>query len=171
MENTLIINKTNIAIFDEFNKYYERAFLICSILKKIKINIVNSEESLYKKASDFCSTDVFAFYLNKTEADASNTYVEILFNEYLSRKLGLTPQELLAGIAHEIGHVIFYFRDDKEECKEYEEFISDFYAHQIGLKIPLVSLLQKLVSFELYPKEQNESILLRIKHLIYYDNY
>ena len=57
----------------------------------------------------------------------------------------LSNHEMYAAIAHEVGHVIFFFKEEKENKKDFEEIICDYYACLMGLAESLVSLLNKLI--------------------------
>ena len=157
MTKQLIDNNTNMVCFDSFNdEYSPKAILLCPLLNKFQIHIVSHLETIYTKRAQFNNNDTFAFFLDKEGVDASSTYAEIIVNIELCGKLELTEQELLAGIAHEIGHIILYFRLDKFFYQgQEEEKYSDTFACKIGLANPLFSLLNKLINSKLYTNEQS----------------
>ena len=164
----LIINKTGIKSFDAFNNegYGSRAVLLCSLLKKFQINIINSIDTHFAKVAQLNKNDAFVYYINKDEDDASSTYAEIIVNMDVCYKLGLTEQEQLAAVAHEVGHIIIYFREDKESLSEsMEELECDLYACKMGLSKPLSSLLNKMYDSHLYSKEQETLFLKRLLYI------
>ncbi len=164
----LIINKTGIESFDTFNNegYSSQAISICYLLEKFHIYLVNFNDTLYAKEAKLNKSDAFACYINKEEDDASSTYAEIIVNMDVCHKLGLTGQELLAAVAHEVGHIILYFREDKETLTESEkEILSDKYACKMGLSKPLHSLLQKLIDSHICSKMQETLFQIRLLYI------
>lgn len=164
----LIINKTGIESFDAFNNegYSSLAISICYLLEKFHIYLVNSNDTLHSKEAQLNENDAFAYYLNKDGDDASSTYAEIIVNMDVCHKLGLTRQELLAAVAHEVGHIILYFRDDKESLSvSIEEIESDRYACKMGHSKPLSSLLQKMYASHLYSNEQETLFQKRLSYI------
>ncbi len=146
MNNQLIINKTELEVFDTFNKKYcNIAISICCLLAKFQIVALRINDSEHITDIGLNEYDPMGFYINKTEYDASSTYAEIVINEKKCEELELSSHELYAAIAHEVGHVIFYFREDKENKKNMEEIICDQYACRMGLADSLISLLDKLI--------------------------
>lgn len=171
-EHQLIINKTNLSVFEAFEKdYSSKAISICSLLNKFQIFAVNHSDSLHLKEVDFGKNDAFANFINKTEYDASTTYAEIIVDFDVCNRLNLTDEEMKAAIAHEVGHIMFFFIEDKNNYRGLsEEIICDKYVCQMGLKTYLKSLLQKLIKSRLYPENQNQQIQIRLSALDYYDN-
>lgn len=165
----LIINRTGIKNFDSFNNegYSARAVLLCPPLSKFKINLVEHSKTKYSKEIDLKENDAFTYYLyQKTDNDASSVYAEIVVNEEVCNELCLTEQEQLAAIAHEVGHIILYFREDKETLTESEkEILSDKYACKMGLSKPLHSLLQKLIDSHICSKMQETLFQIRLLYI------
>lgn len=161
----LIINKTSFGAFDSFNdKYSAKTIDICPILKKIHINVVSHSDSFYIEQADFSDKDLFAFYINKEEDDASSTYAEIIVNEVHCSTLKLTDEEKLAALAHEIGHIIIYFREDKKECQgQAEEIYSDLYVCKMGLGDSLCTLIHKMINSGEYPNGLMNQMKTRLK--------
>ena len=151
----LVINKTNISAFDTFNSEYAlKAISICNILSKFQIIAVDYNDSLYVDKIDLKEYEAFGNYINKEEYDASSTYAEIIVNESVCSKLRLSEQEMMAAIAHEIGHIMFFFKSDKEKYGgQAEEVFCDQFACKIGLAKPLNTLLNKLVLSGDYKEE------------------
>ena len=143
----LINNKTRMKVFDTFNEEYaELAISICNLLGKFQIHALYHYDSKHLDDIGFDEFDSFASYINKEEYDASSTFAEIVVNEDKCKELCLTELEMLAAIAHEVGHIIFYFHTDRERNIGLEEFLCDKYACRMNLATPLESLLRKLAN-------------------------
>ena len=151
--NQLIKNKTEFEVFDTFNeKYSELAISLCCFLAKFQIIAISTCNSEHIDDIGMKESDPFGCFIDKTEYDASSTYAEIVINKKKCEELELSDQEIHAAVAHEIGHVIFFFIEDKENKKDMEEVICDQYACRIGLADSLISLLDKLISSGDYPQ-------------------
>ena len=87
----------------------------------------------------FCSS-------NQTEAKAETTIAGIMFNPQLIARYGLTEEEQIASIAHEIGHIVLRFRekDGNYEQPQSIEIFADKIACQLGLAKPLLSTIEKI---------------------------
>ncbi len=146
-KHQLIKNKTELEVFDTFNeKYSEFAISLCYLLTMFQIFAISTYDSEHVDDIGMKVSDPFGCFINKTEYDASSTYAEIVINKKKCEELELSEQEIHAAIAHEIGHVIFFFIEDKENKKDMEEVICDQYACRMGLADSLISLLDKLIS-------------------------
>ena len=111
----LIINKTKLKVFDTFNKENSGlAISICPLLKKFQINAIAMSDSKHVYDIGMEDYDPFGSYIYKSQYDASSTYAEIVINENRCTELNISEQEMLAAIAHEVGHIIFFFLEDKE---------------------------------------------------------
>lgn len=163
----LIVNKTIVKAFDTFNSEYAlKAISICNILSKFQIIAVDYNDSLYVDKIDLKEYEAFGNYINKEEYDAYSTYAEIIVNESVCSKLRLSEQEMMAAIAHEIGHVIFFFKSDKEAFQgQAEEVRCDIYACRMGLAIPLYSLLEKLIKTGDYQLELVNQMINRLLYI------
>lgn len=107
--NDLIKNKTSIGTLDLFNESFSSiAISLCPLLNKFSIYIVSHLKTNHANETLFNENDTFSYYLRKEEEDASSTYAEIIVNEDLCNNLSFTIQEMLAAIAHEIGHIIMF---------------------------------------------------------------
>ena len=145
-KHQLINNKTGLEVFDTLNeKYSEIAISLCYILAKFQIIAISTYDSKHIGDIGMNESDTFGCFIDKTEYDASSTYAEIVINKKKCEELELSNQEIHAAIAHEIGHVIFYFIKDKENKKDMEEVICDQYVCRMGLADSLASLLDKLI--------------------------
>lgn len=165
----LIDNKTGIESLNSFNdEFSSKIENICPYLKMFSIHIQKHTQSKYLKEVNFNDIDAFAFYFEKNKPEASSAYAEIIVNTELCQKLDLTELEMLAAVAHEIGHIIMLL-DDKANCQgQAEEVYCDEYASKIGLAKPLCSLLKKLIASNLYSEEQLEVMRNRLLFTIPY---
>lgn len=173
-DNLLIDNKSDIFCLNQFNgELGSKIKSICPLLKQFTIHVVNKNKSRFIKESQLRDNDTFGFYLVKDKFQISSTYIEIIIDEKLFQQLCLTESEMMAAIAHEIGHVIMFFREDKENFQgQAEEVCCDSYACKIGLAVSLSSLLSKLINSNLYTKEQSavmKNRLLFIKPYLWND--
>ena len=167
----LVINKTNISAFDTFNSEYAlKAISICNILSKFQIIAVDYNDSLYVDKIDLKDYEAFGFYINKVGIEPSSTYAEIIVNERVCERMGLSEQEMIAAIAHEVGHIIFYFKTNKEDFQgQGEEVCCDTYACRMGLAIPLCSLLEKLIDSGDYQMELVNQMKNRLFYIAFSD--
>lgn len=151
----LIINKTEYHIFDSFNEQYSSQIVaICPLLNMFSVNIVPHCQTSYWQLADCNDNDAFCSYINKTKSDITSTYAEIMVNADVCNGLCLTNNEMMAGLAHEIGHIIMYFRTDKDKyCGQSLEINCDVYACRIGLRESLISLIHKLIDCRKYSDE------------------
>ena len=152
----LIKDKTNSGLQDLLNEVLmSKAILICPILNKFSIDMVNYWDSNSVEEVNLRKNDAFSYFLKKEGFDPSTTYAEIIVNKDLWSSLCLTNKEIMAGIAHEIGHIILFFRSDKEDIKgQAEEVCCDDYACRMGLASHLLTLLEKLIKSGLYSEMQ-----------------
>ena len=164
----LVINRTNISAFDTFNREYAlKAISICSILGKFQIIAVDYNDSLYVDKKDLKEYEAFGNYINKEEYGVSSTCAEIIVNEIVCSKLRLSEPEIMAAIAHEIGHIVFFFKSDKEQyVGQAEEVYCDQFACKIGLAKPLYTLLNKLVLSGDYQEELVQQIKNRLIYIM-----
>ena len=167
----MVINKTNISAFDTFNSEYAlKAISICNILSKFQIIAVDYNDSLYVDKIDLKDYEAFGFYINKVGIEPSSTYAEIIVNERVCERMGLSEQEMIAAIAHEVGHIIFYFKTNKEDFQgQAEEVCCDTYACRMGLAIPLCSLLEKLIDSGDYQMELVNQMKNRLFYIAFSD--
>lgn len=150
----LIVNKTKFEVFDTFNsKYASKAISICPVLGKFQIVAMNYDESSHIHDVDLKDYEAFGSYINKAGTEPSSTYAEIIINERVCDRTKLSEQEMIAAIAHEVGHIIFYFKTNKEDFQgQGEEACCDIYACRMGLSKPLYSILEKLICSGDYPE-------------------
>lgn len=94
----------------------------------------------------------FASFIYKKEVAIETTYAGIIYNETLIRQLGLTESEQFAAIAHEIGHILHFFLENKQyySGQQGEEIYADMIACQIGLGEEMLSAIEKLEQSGIY---------------------
>ena len=167
----LIVNKTKLEVFNTFNREYaSKAISICPVLRKFQIVATNYDESSHIHDVDLKDYEAFGFYINKVGIEPSSTYAEIIVNERVCERMGLSEQEMIAAIAHEVGHIIFYFKTNKEDFQgQAEEVCCDTYACRMGLAIPLCSLLEKLIDSGDYQMELINQMKNRLFYIAFSD--
>ena len=138
-------------IFGEFNSLYGDCLAsICNLLLKFKIDIHPIEQ--YKKLSssvpriEDIDTQPYAMYIYNDSQSAETTTAGIVFNDPLIKSLSLTKEEQFASIAHEIGHILYYYLENKDAYPnpQGEEIFADKIACEIGLSASLLSVIDKL---------------------------
>lgn len=82
--------------------------------------------------------------------------------------LKLTTSDKLAAIAHEIGHIMFFFLENKQID---EELKADEFACKIGLSLELLGLLDKIKGANMYSNTIKEHIELRLQLIKIYASY
>ena len=159
----LIKNTDNIEVFDMFNKKYgQKVLSLFPELNEIEIHAVNHNNATTIAQKDLDEKDTFAFFFNEKE---NPKYAEIIINKDACKLFDFSEQELMAAIAHEIGHIIKRVRLNFVIIEQDEEIISDDYVCKIGLGSPLLSLLNKFVNSGFYLEKALEPIRQRI-HII-----
>lgn len=165
----LFENLSNSRIFEEFERMTaEAVFSICYILKKFKIKVITIED--YRQLTNVPSIEglekqPMANFVFKYEQDASTTLATIIVNEKVCKSFGFSKSELFAIIAHEIGHIIYFFSDCKDpENKQAEEIFADHIAELLGLKNELKEVISKLITSDFFDYKTNN--LLKIRKLM-----
>lgn len=145
------IDQSKYPIFGRFNTLYRDLLAErCPQLREFQILIFTVDDYLRNPCGlpliDIDDNDAFAYSSDKQGDAISSTKAAIIFNESAIDRLGLTEEEQFAAIAHEIGHIIYRFSDNKAQFPkgQGEEIYSDGIAAEIGLAKPLLSLLEKL---------------------------
>ncbi|MFI3303983.1 MAG: hypothetical protein SNH71_04430 [Rikenellaceae bacterium] len=170
----MFINLTQANVFNKFSElYHEKIIKNCSILGKFKIKVYTSAE--YDKCKDNMPILIesihessFSYYVNKESHDASTTDAAIVFNEELCDTLELTEEEQMSAIAHEIGHIIDYFRENKSDNNQAKEIYADSIACKLDLTDYLLSTLKKILSSETIPEELKSQIQTRMRWIRYH---
>lgn len=144
-------------VFGRFNHLYGDAlFKICPLLKKFSIKIYTVKE--YKALTNDVpqildiDTQTFANFIQKSGDTADTTQAAIVFNAALIRQMNFSEREQYASIAHEIGHFLYFFLDDKSIYSgvKGQEIYCDIIASRIGLSEDLFSAIEKLESSGIY---------------------
>ena len=91
-------------------------------------------------------TQPYAMYIYNDSQSAETTTAGIVFNDPLIKSLSLTKEEQFASIAHEIGHILYYYLENKDAYPntQGEEIFADKIACEIGLSASLLSVIDKL---------------------------
>lgn len=138
-------------IFGEFNSLYgDDLATICNLLLKFKIGILPIEQ--YKRRSsslpkiEDVDAEPYAAYIYNDTTYAETTIAGIVFNDSLIKSLSLTKEEQFASIAHEIGHILFFYLENQHDYPNPQdvEIFADKIACKIGLSVPLLSTIDKL---------------------------
>lgn len=164
----LLNNKIHIPAVDRFEEIYSQSAIdICCILEKFTISVISSDTYLkMSEAGPDLIQSPFSECINKKGHDASSTEAYIIINQSYCDSLNLTEEEMMAAIAHEIGHIIFFFLENKEiYSKSCEEVKADGYAKIMGLEDPLKSVLHKMKNSDLFSQEQKNVIESRLRFL------
>ena len=165
----LIINNTSNPIYDTFElKYADKITSKNNILNKIHIEVTNIEDYLkeqnYSPIIENVEEQVMSCYILKKEESITSTIAEIVINPSFIERLSLSEQEIMACLAHEIGHIAYFFIENKKCYNSfYQETYADEYALTIGLEEHLCSVLNKLIKSELYCENLKKMISTRIK--------
>ena len=165
----LIINNTSNPIYDTCElKYADKITSKNNILNKIHIEVTNIEDYLkqqnYLPIIENVEEQVMSCYILKKEESITSTIAGIVINPSFIERLSLSEQEIMACLAHEIGHIAYFFIENKKCYNSfYQETYADEYALTIGLEEHLCSVLNKLIQSELYCENFKKMISTRIK--------
>lgn len=144
-------------VFGLFNALYGDALVnYCPLLGKFQIGILTVDE--YKALPggtpliDDIEIEAFASFIQKNGDTADTTYAGIVFNPALIDLFGLTEPEQHACIAHEIGHILYFFLDNKSDYPgpQGEEIYCDTIASKIRLSDSILSSIEKLETSGVY---------------------
>ena len=145
-------------IFGRFNARYGDALVnYCPLLSKFQINILTVEE--YKALPDGTpliddiEKEAFACFIQKEGETADTTNAGIIFNQSQIDFFDFTEPEQHACVAHEIGHILYFFLDNKSDYSDPygEEIYSDSIATRLDLSSNLLSSIEKLGASGLFP--------------------
>ena len=155
----------NLAIFSSFEEQFrDRLISLFPILKKISIKTFSLQQ--YKSApenyiiqiKDPEKQPLSCFIYNNTGA-IEETICGIVINDDLINSLKISEHEIYAGIAHEIGHILFFFAENKDVNKE--EFFADSVACELNLKNEMSQLIEKVLISNIYPQFTNNQLRIR----------
>ena len=147
-------------IFGKFSHYYGgKVTSICHLLTKFKIHIYTLEKYLacadnLPKIEDV-DNQLFACFVKNDTPHAETTVAGIVFTQSLIDELELTESEQFAAISHEIGHILYFYLENKDSypC---EEVYADSVASRIGLKDLILSVIDKLICCGKYHDLDNQ---------------
>ena len=147
-------------IFGKFSHYYGGTLIsICHLLTKFKIHVYTLEQYLafadnFPKIEDV-ENQLFACFVKNDTPHAETTVAGIVFTQSLIDELELTESEQFAAIAHEIGHILYFYLENKDSypC---DEVYADSVASRIGLKGLILSVIDKLICCGKYQDLDNQ---------------
>lgn len=145
----MLDNKTSNKIIDTFNyKYAQLLIDKCNVLSNHTILVLSKTQYQYCELyNEFKNVDYDDTPLWFVHSSINDDFVIIIDFEFCSR-LKLSDDEIMASIAHEIGHIMYYFHDNYDDNDDMlKELIADRYAIGIGLGKPLISTLEKLIKY------------------------
>jgi len=171
-----LFRHTRMEDFNSFEELYKsNVYSVCNLLKKFSINVHTTFE--YKDLLEIhpklpviedIDKDLFGCYVLKETNDAKDTISGIIINEELCSQLKLSINDKFAAIAHEIGHIIFFFLENKPID---EELKADEFACKMGLSVELLGLLEKLQKSDIYNEPTTRHLELRLKTIKEYIHY
>ncbi len=150
-------------IFRKFCLYYgSRITYICHLLTKFKIHVF----TIYKYLSiednlpqiEDVENQLYACFVKNETAHAETTVAGIVFSQSLIDKLDLTEPEQFAAIAHEVGHILYFFLENKDSYPS-EEVYADSVACRIGLKDSILSVIGKLIHCGMYQDLEHQLMI------------
>lgn len=167
LTNMKLFSYTGLVEFNIFEeKYNSNVYSVCNTLKKFSINVhtIDEYKDLLKITSKLpiienVDKDLFGCYVLKETNNAQDTISGIIINEELCSQLELTTNDKLAAIAHEIGHIIYYFLENKPID---EELKADEFACKIGLSRELLGLLGKMKKANIYDETTSKYLERRL---------
>lgn len=157
-------------VFGRFNARHGVSLAeYCPLLNKFQINVLTVPE--YQglpegtPVIDGIEIQPFASFITKYGDTADTTNAGIVINIPIIEQLGFTELEQHSAIAHEIGHILFFFLDNKVNypgsCGE--EIYCDSIAVRIGLSVELLSTIEKIENSGMFP---DSTICFEIRKLI-----
>lgn len=156
-------------VFGRFcNLYGEALASICHLLSKFEINVLTTEEycSLPDDVPFISSVEnqPIASYIKKDGELAETTKAGIVFNHPVIIAIGLSEDELFAAIAHEIGHILYFFFEYKDSYPgpQGEEVYADEIACRLGLAPQMLSCLEKIEACGICPYSESIFIMRKI---------
>ena len=120
------------------------------------IEIVSSFIRLYGDVLEKIASHYDGDVIFKSLPESENQYHDIMGRlgntVYISEKevgrLGLTPPEIFAVLAHEIGHMVYHTRGWDWDCEQR----ADSLAADLGLGNQMISALEKIIESRRYQK-------------------
>lgn len=120
------------------------------------IEIVESFIRLYGEAVENIARhydgDIYFRQLRRDENEYNDIMGRVGQTIYISTeevgRLGLTKPEILAAIAHEIGHIVYHTRSWQPDCEQR----ADMMAADLGLGSQMISAIEKIIESRRYRK-------------------
>lgn len=144
LDNRIKMNAVN--VFEE--SYSHKAIEICAILSNYTIQVISKND--YESnpiAHEFADFDYNYTPLWFLHSEIEDEFY-IVIDEGFCKELSFSEEELMACIAHEIGHIIYAFHAEYNDADEpMKEFVADRYALEIGLGKELYTTLEKLMEY------------------------
>ena len=132
---------------------------ICHLMTKFKIHVYTLDQYLSSTDDlpqiEDVENQLFSCFVKNETIHAETTIAGIVFTQSLIDELNLTESEKFAAIAHEIGHILYFYLENKNSypC---EEVFADSVACRIGLKDSILSVIDKLICCGKYQDFANQ---------------
>ena len=151
-------------IFGNFCQLYGSSLTsICPLLTTFKIRIYTLEQYLASADNlpqiEDVENQLFACFVKNDTRNSETTVAGIVFTQSLVDELDLTDSEQLAAIAHEVGHIMYFYLEHKDYYPN-EEAYADSIPCRIGLRDSIISVLEKLMFCGRY-KDLEEMLKMR----------
>jgi hypothetical protein len=149
-------------IFGKFCHHYgSKITSICYLMTKFKIHVYTLDQ-YFASADDLpkiedVQNQLFACFVKNDTMRAETTVAGIVFTQSLIDELGLTESEQFAAIAHEIGHILYFYSKNRDlySSGQGEEIYADAIACKIGLADSMLSTIVKLERSKMYSDNQS----------------
>lgn len=145
----MFINHAKEYAFDVFESRF-RNLLIDRYphIKEITIHCFTINQ--YRQLNDVepitWDNDTFAYSVSRT-TDYPYVFASIIYSPDQCHNLNLSIEQMVSAIGHEVGHIIHYFNESLDvENTRLIEIKADEVAVELGLRQPLISVLNKLIS-------------------------
>ena len=131
----------DVSIFKLFDDQYSNILIsYCPPLSKVTIDIYTSEE---EAMGDGSIPSPYSYSISE------NMYAKIVFDKAIIESLEFSRNEQMAAIAHEIGHIVFQFLENKQNYTS-EEIFADELSCKLGLTTEIYSVICKLENSDIY---------------------
>lgn len=139
-----------------------------TLINKDNISIVESFIRLYGDALEKLAPHYRLPIIFRRLSPSQNNYADIMgrigntiyISEEEVGRIGLTPPEILASLAHEIGHVVYSTRGWDLDCEQR----ADSLAADLGLGSQMISAIEKILDSRRFQK-LTSSLVSRIHFL------
>lgn len=157
-----IIEQQEYPIFEKFcNNYGSKITSICHLMTKFKIHIYSLDQYLVSADNlpqiEDVENQLFACFVKNDTIHAETTVAGIVFTQSLIDEFDLTESEQFAAIAHEIGHILYFYSNNRDlySAGQGEEIYADTLACKIGLAESMLSTIVKLERSKMYSDNQS----------------